>query len=362
MKSERNGTGGNHTSSGEASGNSKGSGPNGKLILGKTKELGELVYKTNTKDQADMYLRTTEAIADYVGVEYGRDMRMLVKRSNEVIFKEPEDPATGKPGISMEKYKAELSLYHKENKLYKENKSKVFVIILGQCTLVVKSKLENDEDFEQLELNDDVVGLLKMLKQMAFSTAGIQEPFWTLQTLLRRLTAINQGPNESVANYYRRTNTNIEVMESQWGMFHPTKGLTGDDNKKKARDKLLAMIFLAGADKKRYGRLLEDLNNAYLAKKDNYPESMESTLTLLTHYQDGSNGKTVDGGNDGQLATSFAQKKLQKIRCYLCKKTGHYKKDCPDRQLQNFQGEDDDEQDEPRSVRGRISEEDAWAA
>ena len=51
----------------------------GQQHLGKLEQLGELVYKSNTKDQADMYLRTTEAIADYVGVEYGRDMRMLVK-------------------------------------------------------------------------------------------------------------------------------------------------------------------------------------------------------------------------------------------------------------------------------------------
>jgi hypothetical protein len=99
-------------------------------------------------------------------------------------------------------------------------------------------------------------------------------------------------------------------------MFRPTMGFTGDYNNKKARDKLLAMIFLAGANKKMYGRLLKDLNNAYLVKKNNCPKSMESTLTLLTHYQDGSNGKTVDRNNE-QLARSFAQKKLNKVRCYL---------------------------------------------
>jgi hypothetical protein len=43
----------------------------GKLVLGKLEELGELVYKVNTKDQADMYIQTMEAIGDYVGVEYG---------------------------------------------------------------------------------------------------------------------------------------------------------------------------------------------------------------------------------------------------------------------------------------------------
>ena len=40
----------------------------GGQVLGKTPELGEFVYKSHTKDQADMYLRTTDAIADYVGV------------------------------------------------------------------------------------------------------------------------------------------------------------------------------------------------------------------------------------------------------------------------------------------------------
>ena len=37
-------------------------------------------FKFNTKDQADMHLCTMEAIADFVGVDDGRDMRMLVKR------------------------------------------------------------------------------------------------------------------------------------------------------------------------------------------------------------------------------------------------------------------------------------------
>jgi hypothetical protein len=56
---------------------------NGKHPRGKIEELGQLVYKSNTKDSADMYIRTTEAVADYVGKEYGKDMRMLVKNQTE---------------------------------------------------------------------------------------------------------------------------------------------------------------------------------------------------------------------------------------------------------------------------------------
>jgi hypothetical protein len=51
----------------------------GRQVLGKTEELGEHVYKVGSSDQADTFVRTTEAIADYVGVTYGWAMRVLVK-------------------------------------------------------------------------------------------------------------------------------------------------------------------------------------------------------------------------------------------------------------------------------------------
>jgi hypothetical protein len=48
---------------------SRGRKTTGEQVLGKEEKLGELIYKFNTpKDQAGMYLRTTEAIADLVGV------------------------------------------------------------------------------------------------------------------------------------------------------------------------------------------------------------------------------------------------------------------------------------------------------
>jgi len=92
-------------------------------VLGKEVELGNKIYKFNTKDQADMYLQTTEAIADFVGVEYGRDMRMLAKTSNEKIFTEPLPPRAATdttvlaPG-RLEKYCTKLMIYHKDIKAY----------------------------------------------------------------------------------------------------------------------------------------------------------------------------------------------------------------------------------------------------
>jgi hypothetical protein len=109
-----------------------------------------------------MYLRTTEAIADFVGVEYGRHTRILLKHGTEKIFTEPRIPRSNDTTQgSMEKYKTELQIFHREKKEFQDNKAKVFVIILGQCTHNVKSKLEKELVYATLEMNDDAVGLLR---------------------------------------------------------------------------------------------------------------------------------------------------------------------------------------------------------
>jgi hypothetical protein len=219
----------------------------GKQVLGLTEGLLDNVYQSETRNQADTYLRTTEAIVDYVGVEYSKDMRMLVKKGTVKSFTEPKPPKTDTTLGLMEKYKMELSIYHKAKKEYIDHKSKVFVIILGQCTSSVKSRVVNHIEYSTLEDKDDVVGLLKLLKSMAFSTTGVQHPYWTMQLVLKRLTAINQGPAESVANYHRRFLAITEVIETQWGPFFPTKLVAFSATK--SRESMLSMIFLAGADK-----------------------------------------------------------------------------------------------------------------
>jgi Zinc knuckle len=346
-------TTGKATSSGGAPGASGGKRfYNGRAVLGKIEELGESVYKFNTRDQADSYIRTTEAIADYVGREYGYNMRVLVKNGTEKVFTEPKSPEKRAKGpeptaTELSAFNAAINRYHKKLDKYQDDKAKVFIVILGQCTQVVKNMLENSDDFKQLELDRNVAGLLAMLKEMAFSTKGVQEPYVTLADSLRRLTAINQGTGETVANYYKRFSAVAEVMAVQWGEFYPpklAKGTAADDIKT-AKDKLLARIFLTGADKKRYGKLLEDLNNAFLAGKDNYPESLDATLTLLTHYQDYQvgRGKHMANSDEKLTMTSFAQKgkakQLDRIRCFKCNEFGHMKQDCPMRQ--HYQAETD---------------------
>jgi hypothetical protein len=187
----------------------------------------------------------------------------------------------------------------------------------------VKSKLENELGYATLEMNDDVVGLLRQLKQMAFASVGVQYPFWTLRIVMRRLLAINQGPREPVTNYHRKFVSTAEVIEEKWDKFYPEKlsVSASDADANIARDKHLSMIFLAGADKARFGTLIEDLNNSSLAGNDQYPVPLDGTLTLLSHYQGHQGSEHMDNDKNVSRETSFAQRKTrqaQQLACIHC--------------------------------------------
>jgi hypothetical protein len=226
--SQRKGTG--MTSEG-----SSGTRHTGRQVLGKTEELGEHVYKIGSSDQADTFVRTTEAIADYVGVTYGWAMRVLVKNRKEKVFTKPARPTAAKvttrsqsstetkvlgivSSAQMADYKAELDNYLQDTRKYQENKAKVFVVILGQCTVVVMSRLETGGGLNDLEVDLDVLGLLEKLESMAFSTGGVQESFVSLVGSLRRLTDLRQGPQEGVAKYYKWFKISVDVLGGHWGI------------------------------------------------------------------------------------------------------------------------------------------------
>jgi hypothetical protein len=105
---------------------------------GSMEELGNNVYLYGSKNHdGDAYIKTTDAIAKYVGCEYNKAMWMLVKYHKEVLPTEPAEPS-GKDvsSIKLKKYECELSQYHAKLDDYEEYKAKVFVIMKGQCSLI----------------------------------------------------------------------------------------------------------------------------------------------------------------------------------------------------------------------------------
>jgi len=260
-------------------------------------------------------------------------MKMLVKHGKEASFTFPNPPEASASAIEVAKYKAELDMYHCKVEKYEAEKLKVFMLIHDQCSPTVKKRLESDPDFVTLEEKDDVVGLLKKLKAMAFATGKIQYEFWTLQKSMKRFVGMTQHNQEDLLKYYQRFCARKDVIGEQWGEFYPPAKVIDEDDKDAIINQWLAVLFISGVDKQHYGKCIDELNNSFLTGKDQYPRDVDTALTQLMHFQDhsGSNGKGSGEKEEGGYTRerSFAQAgQKKKITCFKCGGPGHFARDC----------------------------------
>jgi hypothetical protein len=186
------------------------------------------------------------------------------------------------------------------------NKGKVFVIILRQCTLAVKNRLKSlGTDYAQLQSNNDVVGLLTAIRNIALANANIQNPYWGAAQALKRLATVTQQNDESVPAFYKRWTNARDVAELQWGPMYPTKLVTiktvesetdenegtvselVEDNSAEVRTKFQASLYVASSvNMSKHGKVIDELQHQYINKQDNYSSTPEDAMTMLSHRQD----------------------------------------------------------------------------
>jgi hypothetical protein len=146
---------------------------------------------------------------------------------------------------------------------------------------------------------------------IANSQCGDKDEFVVLTQSLRKLSTIQQGQKESTAKYHERFRIAGEVLVGHWGEFYPPALVKNGLTRQETQDRFLARIFLMGADKSRFGQLIEDLSNDYASGIDRYPKTLESTLKLLSTYGINQKSHKTFDDNETRYLKSFAQQGKQ---------------------------------------------------
>ena len=144
----------------------------------------------------------------------------------------------------------------------------------------MREAVEGSAGYADLEKEQDVAGLLAIIKGLADGLDDEQYEYWNMQSSIKKLFGIVQGPNETLADFSERFDSQLAVTETVYGKLVLTK-LKGQatDKQEAGREKFLTCVFMAGADRGRFKPIVDELCNNYQKAKDKSEMTFPETRT-----------------------------------------------------------------------------------
>lgn len=327
---------------------------NAEAFSGDHEDLHGFVYTYDSHARANQYDKTTERVAQWVKKElsfnmdiYNSMMKLEEPSTNDWKPKLPENAdATDRAFFS-----EEIKEYMLRKRTYANNRSKMYTIVLGQCSDPMKAKLEGQEDWEEINTEHNLVKLLKNIKVWMLNQQGSKSPVVAAYSSIIALTRVRQNRHESLMDYRKRFIAASQVLEhievdlgtslkKIVGKTLQSDGVTTRESatnsqlkaaETKVLNRLLAVAFISGADRARYQEIEADLENQYLKGIDQYPVDVTGAYNRLMEWTKMDNTK-VAPYNDGISFPQGAEPAFKKHgnskqddRCFKCGKLGHHK-------------------------------------
>jgi hypothetical protein len=176
---------------------------------------------------------------------------------------------------------------------------------LGQCSEYMRAKLEGLDSYEKMKDGFDMIALIKAIKGLTYQFDGQKYHSMALHQAKKRFYNLYQGREMTNAQFLDKFQTCVTIVD-QFRVDNLGRDYTAVKNEIKAmgildaatatteqkieasqiaRDKHLAVAYIATSDKTRYGKLLEDLENDFTKGTNNYPVNATYAYNLVVNYK-----------------------------------------------------------------------------
>ena len=319
-----------------------------KRFEGAEPTLHGFIYDFQDERNPDQWIRTTREIGNYIGRTMKKNTTDFIEAVRTLELVDPAEPANPSPDdvVAFEKWKLAIKRHEAKVEEYADFRAFLYSTVMGQCTETMQSRLKSHVDFPKVSSTNDGIALLKIIKAILHTFEERQNLFDALLDVKEKFYSMRQGKHQTLQQYHDRFMAHVGVLEDLNVNLVDDKmieavaaehGRTMDEatleDKKEARNRLLAVRFVRGVNSANSGYLLH-LRNSFLDGQDYYPETVYSAFNILQRRID---ERPAPVESDG---VAFAQGRGEEVTCYACGEQGHIAPNCPSRNNNNNIGDE----------------------
>jgi hypothetical protein len=199
--------------------------PRAPKFEGKCVDLKGHIYDCSDARQSDQFMKTTREIAEYVGrtYKYGSDARLAVETLELPTIDPPADPAEEASRSEMRIWEKLIDEHVKRITYLTKNMKTLYSLVWGQCTDIMRQKVEANSTFKTLSRTGDGLGLLKALKSVAYQFQGQKYLSHALHESMKRYYNCTQGKFATTQAYLEHFQNVVDVVTHSGGEIagHP---------------------------------------------------------------------------------------------------------------------------------------------
>ncbi|CAJ1937347.1 unnamed protein product [Cylindrotheca closterium] len=266
------------------------------IFKGDIEEMGGAVLQfpdERNRGSAAQYERFYMALKDYIGREVSVGAAKLwAKTYVKEMDPSWEPPVPIEPTTNKNDVKA-LLLYESEKAAYVKHigatwpaaKLEIWSTIMAQCSPKLRAHLQQLPFYDKAESTHDCIALLENANVLcgggnllAFQPQARAEALLDLVQYKQLNGTLDDYYNDFKARYatFSSLGGDLTTKEDTWTTANGTKASTNQA--------LLVCLFLANADRKRFGDCVTDLRNDASSKLVRYPETLADAYTMLGEY------------------------------------------------------------------------------
>jgi hypothetical protein len=193
------------------------------------------VYDCTDSLQSDQFVKTTKEVAEYVGrtYRYGADVRLAVEKIKAPDFAKPSDPPGDASRTAIHVWEKKVDEYVKKESYFDENMKTLYSLIWGQCTDIMRTKLESLNLFEAISSASDALALLKSIKNIVFNFQSQKYKPQALHEAKRQLFVLQQDRIMTAQAFLEQYQNNIGwCHRTLWGVRPSGTNLSTKHSKK----------------------------------------------------------------------------------------------------------------------------------